>query len=344
MREKANLFALLLIFCFPFISIFSTENIELLRSSLTDATNIEQSNILYKLALQTDLLDTSERLSYCDQAKEIAIELDNSELLFDILTLESEIYKEAKDIENYSYSIQEYLNMYKKISSMEIEENKKQIKKQIIIRNSFMIGFLIFFNIAFVVFARFRLKTVDHMKLEKANIKLEDISRKDPLTNISNRRDILEKVEYETLRFERNKQTFCIVMGDLDHFKSVNDRYGHECGDYVLKELVDTIVSGLRKQDIVGRWGGEEFILLLPETKIDGGKVAAEKIRRKIAQKEFIYHDKIIPITITFGVSEYSNEKDIDGCIKEADIALYKGKNKGRNRVEVFNPKEVLIG
>jgi diguanylate cyclase (GGDEF)-like protein len=343
-KEKTKIFALLLVFCFFFINIYAAENIEFLRSSLDDATDIERSNIFFKLASQTDSIEISERLNYCIQAKSIALKLDNSELLFDILSLESKIHKEANDIENYSISIQEYLNMCEKISSLDMENSKKQITKQIIIRNSFMIGFIIFLNIAFIIFARYRLKTVDHMKLEKANVRLEEISRKDPLTNISNRRDILEKIEYETLRFERNKKTFCLVMGDIDHFKAVNDRYGHECGDHVLRELVETIITGLRKQDIVGRWGGEEFILLLPETLINGGKVAAEKIRRKIAQKEFIYNNKIIPVTITFGVSEYSIEKDIDECIKEADTALYKGKNKGRNRVELFNPKEILIG
>lgn len=344
MKEKTKIFALLLVFCLIFINIYAAENIEFLRSSLDDATDIERSNIYYKLASQTDSLEISERLNYCKQAKNIAIKLDNSDLLFDILSLESEIYKEASDINNYSSSIQEYIEIYKKKSSIEMENSKKQITKQIIIRNSFMIGFIIFLNIAFIIFARYRLKTLDHIKLEKANVRLEKISRKDPLTNISNRRDILEKIEYETIRFERNKKSFCIVMGDIDHFKSVNDTYGHECGDYVLKELVNAIVASIRKQDIVGRWGGEEFILLLPETQIDGGKVAAEKIRRKIAHKEFIYNNKRIPITITFGISEYSNDKDIDGCIKEADTALYKGKNKGRNRVEVFNPREILIG
>lgn len=133
-------------------------------------------------------------------------------------------------------------------------------------------------------------------------------------------------------------------MGDIDNFKSVNDNHGHECGDYILKALVNTIISGLRKQDIVGRWGGEEFILLLPETNLAGGEIAAEKIRKIIYQNKFIYNNKVIPISITFGVSEYSSGKDIDSCIKEADSALYKGKGKGKNRVEIFNPEDILIG
>lgn len=327
-----------------FFNLFSTDIIAELKSSLNNTTGIKKADILYKLASNTDSLETIQKIEYCSQAKKIALDYNNLKLLSDILFLESMIYKEANDFKKYSLSIEEYFNVYKKITRLEMERSKMQISKQILIRNSFMIGFLIFLNIAFVIFARYRLKTADHFKLEKANIQLEELSRKDPLTSISNRRDILEKIEYETLRFERNKKTFCLIMGDIDHFKSVNDKYGHECGDYVLKVLVDTIVSGLRKQDIVGRWGGEEFILLLPETIIEGGKVAAEKIRRKIEQNKFIYNDNIIPISITFGVSEYSNDKSVDGCIKEADTALYRGKSKGRNRVEIYRPRDVLIG
>ena len=112
----------------------------------------------------------------------------------------------------------------------------------------------------------------------------------------------------------------------------------------ITEKIADTFVSSLRKQDIVARWGGEEFILLLPETDLEGGRTVAEKIRRIIGEYEFKYNNKIIKINLTFGVSEYSIDKSIDGCVKEADKALYHGKNNGRNRVEVFNPKDILVG
>lgn len=343
--KKINYKVVFVLFVFVItVCLYTTENIEQLHTSLNSASDLNKAKILYELAIQTDSSELNKRIDYCNQAKMKAIEYEDDKLLLNTLNLKASIYKDAGDVENYSSAILEYIETYKKISQLEMETNKRQITKQILIRNAFMIAFLIFLNIAFIIFARYRLKTADHLKLEKANMKLKEISRTDPLTEVSNRRDILEKIEYETLRFERSNRTFCLLMGDIDHFKSINDTYGHECGDFVLKELVKTMVSGLRKQDVVSRWGGEEFMLLLPETQLVGGKVAAEKIRQKIAQNKFEYQDKIISVTITFGVSEIANDKTIDSCIKEADKALYKGKNKGRNRVEVFDPHNVLIG
>jgi len=115
-------------------------------------------------------------------------------------------------------------------------------------------------------------------------------------------------------------------------------------GIIFLKKIANTFVSFIRKQDIVARWGGEEFILFLPETNLEGGRIIAEKIRNIIGHYDFKYNNKIVQISITFGVSEYSINKNINVCIREADKALYQGKNNGRNRVEVFNPKDVLIG
>lgn len=334
---------ILLIFFFTF-NLFATDNNSNLSSPLSEKEVYDKAKILYQIASQSDSLETPEKIEYCLQAKKIAFDFEDKELLFDILLLESSLYKEILDIEKYSSSIEEYIELYKKTNKLTIESNKDQISKQIRIRNSFMIGFLILLNIAFVVLARYHLKTNNQIKLEKANKQLEVISRKDPLTSISNRRDILEKTNYEAIRYERNKKAFSLVMGDIDHFKLVNDEHGHDCGDYVLKKIADTIVSSIRKQDIVGRWGGEEFLLLLPETSLEGGRITAEKVRRRIEQSNFDYNDKIINVSITFGVSEYSNDKGVELCIKEADTALYKGKSTGRNRVEVFNPKDILIG
>jgi len=258
--------------------------------------------------------------------------------------LESNLYKETADLESYSLSIKKYFELYEKTTELKIENSKKQISKSVKNRNLLIIGFIVLLNITFIFILRMRLKTAEHIRLEKTNKQFEELSRKDPLTSISNRRDILEKIFYESIRVERNQKTFSLAICDIDHFKSVNDKYGHECGDYILKKIADTIVSSLRKQDIVARWGGEEFILLLPETNLEGGGIVAEKVRKTISQYEFRYNNKIILISITFGVSEYSIDKSIDGCIKEADKALYRGKNNGRNRVEMFDPQDILIG
>ncbi len=334
----------LLLISFIVFQLFATESIIQLKSFLQEAEGLEKAKILYTLSSRSDSLETSARIDYCKQAEKIVLDIGDSKLLLDILLLESNLYKETADLESYSSSIEKYLKLNKEMTELKIEKNKKQIIKQERIRNFIILGIIIFLSIVFVVVAHFRHKRTDKIKFEKYNKQLEELSRKDSLTSISNRRDILDKIFYETIRVERNKKTFSLIMCDIDHFKSINDKYGHECGDYILKEVANTIVSSLRKQDIIARWGGEEFILLLPETDLEGGRTVAEKIRRIIGEYEFKYNNRIIRINLTLGVSEYSIDKSIDGCVKEADKALYHGKNNGRNRVEVFNPKDILVG
>ncbi|MEN8154570.1 MAG: two-component regulator propeller domain-containing protein [Acidobacteriota bacterium] len=179
---------------------------------------------------------------------------------------------------------------------------------------------------AHAVTAVFKART--HQKLEEAAIK-------DPLTRLNNRRKMLTIIESEAVRFQRTGKAFCIVMGDIDYFKVFNDHHGHDCGDFVLKEVSTLIRSTIRKQDVVGRWGGEEFLLVYPETDINGGEIVSEKVRRSIEEKIFEFKEVKLKITITFGLAEYKKNKTIDSCIKDADDALYKGKQKGRNCVVI---------
>lgn len=165
--------------------------------------------------------------------------------------------------------------------------------------------------------------------------KMELLARTDPLTNLSNRRDFLDKFQEEIFRFERSGKPFTVVLGDLDDFKLINDRCGHDCGDYILVSISRILRSMVRKQDIVSRWGGEEFILLLPEAPLTGGKKVAETIRKRIAGESFLFADKKISITISLGVSEFEKNMNIDRCIKKADEALYEGKQKGKNCVGI---------
>ena len=121
-------------------------------------------------------------------------------------------------------------------------------------------------------------------------------------------------------------------MFDIDHFKAVNDTYGHNVGDYVLKAIVDVIKKYIREADIFARYGGEEFIIIQPETAIEGAKVYAEKMRTIIEQTNF---GKVKKITISVGVTIFNENDTIESITKKVDDALYKAKNKGRNRVEV---------
>ena len=174
-------------------------------------------------------------------------------------------------------------------------------------------------------------------QLEHAKKQLEQMARTDPLTTLSNRRDFYDIIVKEAIRFERNLKPFSIVMSDIDNFKIYNDTYGHECGDFILVSIANIFRTELRKQDSVGRWGGEEFILLLPNTNAQGAYNVTEKLRKKIDETILHYSDLELHVTLTFGVREFEKDMSIKTCIHHADIALYRGKNNGKNNVTVYN-------
>ncbi|HEX37583.1 MAG TPA: diguanylate cyclase [Candidatus Cloacimonetes bacterium] len=174
-------------------------------------------------------------------------------------------------------------------------------------------------------------------ELEEANKRLSRLARTDPLTGLSNRRDIYDKLDYEIKRFERNDKPFSIAIGDIDEFKSINDNYGHDAGDFILFSIAHHMRAILRKQDIVGRWGGEEFIFIFPETNIEGAQIVAEKVRKAVENKIMIYKEFKISLTITIGVATYDQMQTITECIKKADTALYNGKQKGKNCVVTYS-------
>mgnify|MGYP002621629068 CR=1 FL=1 len=178
-------------------------------------------------------------------------------------------------------------------------------------------------------------------ELAKANDRLKTISRTDELTGLPNRRDLREKIIYEISRFDRSKRNFSFLFVDIDKFKEFNDHYGHVCGDIVLKSVAETMKNSLRKQDIIARWGGEEFLALLPETPIGGASLVAERIRKKIADMEILFANQKLRVTITVGVAEYNERLGMEHSINLADRALYEGKQTGRNKVVRFNPEDI---
>lgn len=170
----------------------------------------------------------------------------------------------------------------------------------------------------------------DRKRAEEELFRMANI---DPLTELPNRRYMQKRMEEEKARSERSGKPFALIMSDIDDFKMFNDNYGHDCGDYILVQIAKLINSMLRKQDIVSRWGGEEFLFLLPETDRKGAVKTAEKIRNLIDSREFEYNDNRLHLTMTFGIAECYGSDEIKERIKAADTALLLGKNKGKNNV-----------
>ncbi len=170
--------------------------------------------------------------------------------------------------------------------------------------------------------------------------KLEIAARTDPLTHLSNRRDIIEKIEEEKVRIKRHHKPLTLILCDIDDFKAFNDTFGHDCGDFILVSIANMMQMMIREQDHLARWGGEEFLFLLPETNLENGAIVAEKIRKAIAAHHFEYKAHVLSVTMTFGVSVCRTHTiDIDDCIKQADLALYQGKRAGKNLISQARPE-----
>lgn len=168
-------------------------------------------------------------------------------------------------------------------------------------------------------------------ELERSNEELRLLAATDMLTGIANRRKFYEMLDRELSKAMRYGTLFSLVMYDLDHFKRVNDDFGHDVGDGVLKAVTNIIARNIRKEDVHARWGGEEFMILIPEAGIQAAKTLAEKLRSKIASHHFAPVGKV---TVSFGVTQFEPDDDSASLTKKADEALYLAKEKGRNRVE----------
>jgi len=170
-------------------------------------------------------------------------------------------------------------------------------------------------------------------ELKEANEKVEKLARIDPLTGLANRRTLHEALLREIARAGRLGEHLSVVIADLDHFKTINDRYGHPTGDRVLADAAAVFGNHLRPYDLAARYGGEEFILLLPATSTEGAMVVAERMRKTVA--EITLPDCPQPITMSLGVATWIAGETPEQLVARADTALYAAKNAGRNRVEV---------
>lgn len=177
---------------------------------------------------------------------------------------------------------------------------------------------------------------------EEYHSRLFTFAATDALTGLYNRRYILNELEKQYKIAKRNDRTFSLVIIDIDDFKQVNDTFGHPAGDEFLKKFAFVINHSLREQDIPGRVGGEEFLIILPETNIDGAFRLANRIRERLQNTELIYDGNTIKTTISAGVSQYEFNTDSQTLFRLADHALYKAKQSGKNMVVKAVPSEPL--
>lgn len=172
-------------------------------------------------------------------------------------------------------------------------------------------------------------------ELNEALTKITDMANHDQLTGLSNRRHLFSILEQETSRYHRAHGPFSIGIIDLDHFKSVNDTYGHAIGDTVLCRVSETAAVSLRNVDALGRYGGEEFLLVMPQTSLEGAWITAERVRERIAALRYPEISENLRSTASIGIAEYRTGESIDETIHRADHALYRAKEDGRNRCRV---------
>ena len=181
--------------------------------------------------------------------------------------------------------------------------------------------------------------------ISRANVYAEILKHAtlDALTGFNNRRQLEERIKQEVSSAKRQKRNLCAIMTDVDFFKNANDTYGHAVGDLVLKTIARVIKMQLRDYDIAGRYGGEEFSIILPYTKLSEAQMVAERLRKAVEKTKIDISkvnsdvtEKNIGVTISLGVAEYSPDDDENTLLQKADKALYKAKENGRNRVESY--------
>jgi diguanylate cyclase (GGDEF)-like protein len=170
---------------------------------------------------------------------------------------------------------------------------------------------------------------------KKAEAALFQAAMTDSLTGLPNRRAMEKQLSIHLARVKRGGKPFVVLMADIDRFKSVNDAYGHEIGDQLLRRSAETLQASVRDGDMVSRWGGEEFLILLAESDLEGGLAAAEHLRRSYAKLSLQAGESPISLTISIGVTTCSDCRDEDEVVRRADEALYEAKRQGRDRVAV---------
>ncbi|MAA64421.1 MAG: GGDEF domain-containing protein [Alteromonadaceae bacterium] len=177
-----------------------------------------------------------------------------------------------------------------------------------------------------------------NLELKHAMARISELVNIDELTGVCNRRKLFEVLAEETNRFSRTQGPFSVCILDIDFFKQVNDTFGHQAGDQILRQVAQTVSQSLRQIDCFGRYGGEEFLMILPQTSLEGARVKAERVRSDVAALQFDGIEPEFSITVSIGVAQCRKEDSAEDTIARADQALYIAKQKGRNQTAMETP------
>jgi two-component system cell cycle response regulator len=186
----------------------------------------------------------------------------------------------------------------------------------------------------------FRIYVMDITQRKRNEAEIHLLATTDTLTGIANRREFSRVAEAETDRAKRYGTPLSLLMYDLDHFKRVNDTFGHDTGDDVLRAVTAVVMANIRTVDVAARWGGEEFLVLMPQSDLAAARGAAEKLRQAIERHRF---DKVGTVTVSFGVTQFVPQDDLNVLLKRVDDALYRAKENGRNRVETLTAEAAAM-
>jgi diguanylate cyclase (GGDEF)-like protein len=283
---------------------------------------------LYSLAYE-QMGDFRRALTYQRRHQALWQELFNQEQSKQMAEMHTRFDMEKKQREN------ELLKREKEIAALALGKGRSQ-------RNFLFFVALLVLLLAGALYRGFRAKTranrwleeansriaAQQGKLEKAYYQMEELARHDQLTGLPNRRAALEELEREERRFQRSQKPFSLVMADLVGFKAVNDTAGHDAGDHVLRTAAALFTQSLRAQDTVARWGGDEFLFLLPETDSEGARVLCAAITDKINRHEFKANGQRLEIRASLGVATFGAGLSLEECLRQADQAMYRSRGK----------------
>lgn len=276
-----------------------------------------------------DMKDFQLAFNYLRRYQELRERLFNGEMAKQTAEMQARYEVEKKQREN------ELLKQEKQIDTLALDKQRSQ-------RNFLFYLALLVMLLAAVLYSRFRIKARANRKLEAANSQIiaqqgkleeayhqmEDLARHDQLTGLSNRHVAMEEIEREVKRFRRSQNPFALIMTDIDDFKAVNDTAGHDAGDYVLQSVAALFSQSLRAQDMVYRWGGDEFLFLLPETGLDGAQVFMAAVKDKISGSDFIFNGRQLKVAASMGASAFASGLTSEECLRSADQEMYRSRQR----------------